>query len=323
MRHGESDQRQITYSDPNTELLPAVAGLSSGTVTAIAASSATAAIAAGIQSGKLGAAFQTGLIAAASAFAFAEVGAATDGDFNAKGFNAAGKSADDYFGTLQHFENIAGHAAVGCASGALSGGDCGSSAFAGAAGAFAGPKLISMGAAGGATAAAVIGGTASVIGGGKFENGAMTGAFGYLFNAWADSQKDVTATIEGTTAQSSKLGGTTAYGYNTNTDVFVALPDENLRGYDVLITVNGQSVIAPVGDIGPWNGGHTRSGANLNDQYWENNQRPQAETGTDLRGRTTNKAGIDISAALARQLGLKGNTKIEWRGLPPSPMRRD
>src|SRR5260221_6991248 len=99
VRHGESDQRQITYSDPNTELLPAVAGLSSGTVTAIAASSATAAIAAGIQSGKLGAAFQTGLIAPASAFAFAEVGAATDGDFNAKGFNAAGKSADDYFGT--------------------------------------------------------------------------------------------------------------------------------------------------------------------------------------------------------------------------------
>jgi hypothetical protein len=28
----------------------------------------------------------------------------------------------------------------------------------------------------------VIGGTASVIGGGKFENGAITGAFGYLFN---------------------------------------------------------------------------------------------------------------------------------------------
>jgi hypothetical protein len=102
------------------ELLPAVAGLSSGTVTAIAASSATAAIATGIQSGKLGAAFQASLITAASAFAFAEVGMATNGDFDAKGFNAAGKSADDYFATLQHFENIAGHAAVGCASGALS-----------------------------------------------------------------------------------------------------------------------------------------------------------------------------------------------------------
>lgn len=31
-------------------------------------------------------------------------------------------------------------------------------------------------------ASAVVGGTASVLGGGKFENGAATGAFGYLFN---------------------------------------------------------------------------------------------------------------------------------------------
>jgi len=33
-----------------------------------------------------------------------------------------------------------------------------------------------------AVAGAIIGGTASVIGGGKFENGAVTGAFGYLFS---------------------------------------------------------------------------------------------------------------------------------------------
>jgi len=38
----------------------------------------------------------------------------------------------------------------------------------------------------GAAAAAVIGGTASVIGGGKFENGAMYGAFQYLYNAVGD-----------------------------------------------------------------------------------------------------------------------------------------
>jgi hypothetical protein len=38
----------------------------------------------------------------------------------------------------------------------------------------------------GTTAAAVIGGTASVIGGGKFENGAMYGAFQYLYNAMGD-----------------------------------------------------------------------------------------------------------------------------------------
>ncbi|MDD4928798.1 MAG: hypothetical protein PHP85_05920 [Gallionella sp.] len=40
----------------------------------------------------------------------------------------------------------------------------------------------------GVVARAVLGGTASVIGGGKFANGAMTGAYGYLFNKLAHSQ---------------------------------------------------------------------------------------------------------------------------------------
>jgi hypothetical protein len=38
---------------------------------------------------------------------------------------------------------------------------------------------------GGTIVSAVIGGTASVLGGGKFENGATTAAFGYLFNCFA------------------------------------------------------------------------------------------------------------------------------------------
>ena len=37
----------------------------------------------------------------------------------------------------------------------------------------------------GAAASALIGGTASVIGGGKFANGALSGSFGYLYNFWA------------------------------------------------------------------------------------------------------------------------------------------
>lgn len=39
----------------------------------------------------------------------------------------------------------------------------------------------------GVTAAAVVGGTASALGGGKFANGAVSGAFSYLFN-WASRQ---------------------------------------------------------------------------------------------------------------------------------------
>ena len=61
---------------------------------------------------------------------------------------------------------------------------------------------------------------------------------------------------------------------------------------------------------------HDNEEPDFNDPYWDNNDRPQAECGTDKRGRKTNRAGIDISATLAEKLGLKGNTKIRWRGLP-------
>ena len=45
----------------------------------------------------------------------------------------------------------------------------------------------------GLVASSVIGGTASVIGGGKFSNGATTGAFGYFFNAATHSySRDLT-----------------------------------------------------------------------------------------------------------------------------------
>ncbi len=148
--------------------------------------------------------------------------------------------------------------------------------------------------------------------------------YGYVLNEpvnWVDpwgltwtDWHEVTATIEGTTADG--LKAMTPYGFRTDTDPFVALPSEGLEGRRVEIEVNGMRVEADAGDIGPWNGGHTRSGRSLNDPYWEENARPQAECGTDLRGRRTNRAGIDISATLARQLGLRGTTRVRWRGLP-------
>jgi RHS repeat-associated protein len=133
---------------------------------------------------------------------------------------------------------------------------------------------------------------------------------------WTDWQETIFATLEGTTAESSKLKSKTSYGFDTNTDLFVALPDENLKGKKIEIEVNGKTIIVDVGDVGPWNGGHSRKGTDFNDPYWDNNQRPQAECGKDKRGRTTNKAGIDISAALTKKLGLKGNVRLRWRGLP-------
>ncbi|WP_294043161.1 hypothetical protein, partial [Thiolapillus sp.] len=53
---------------------------------------------------------------------------------------------------------------------------------------------------GGAAASAIIGGTASTLSGGKFANGALSGAFGYLFNQWAHSysqQYDCIGTCHG------------------------------------------------------------------------------------------------------------------------------
>ena len=83
------------------------------------------------------------------------------------------------------FGNIVSHGVIGCASTSLSGGNCGSGALSGAFGSFAtqnmpdglqGNRVYEF------AYVSAVGGTASVIGGGKFANGAETAAYGYLFN---------------------------------------------------------------------------------------------------------------------------------------------
>ena len=75
----------------------------------------------------------------------------------------------------------------------------------------------------------------------------------------------------------------------------------------VRVTHQGKSVDCPVVDVGPWN---------TNDvAYVLSGQRPQAETGTDLRGRRTNLAGIDLTPAAAEIIDLPGKGLVEWRFL--------
>ena len=106
------------------------------------------------------------------------VGGATGALFHGVGTLAKGiESAAGAFAFT-----VAGHSAVGCASATASGGSCVSGALSAGFAAFAGPLIPSEAALVGR---AVIGGTASVIGGGKFQNGAVTAAFGYLFNEMA------------------------------------------------------------------------------------------------------------------------------------------
>ena len=127
----------------------------------------------GITSGDLGMALRAGFIAAVTAVAFDFIGTATAGNFLAK---------------------VAGHAAVGCLSAVASGGKCGPGALAAgvsAAGtplidaAFRNPQGNFGDMIGGTVASSILGGLGSVAGGGKFANGAVMGAFGYLFNRMA------------------------------------------------------------------------------------------------------------------------------------------
>jgi len=61
---------------------------------------------------------------------------------------------------------------------------------------------------------------------------------------------------------------------------------------------------ARVLDVGPWN--------DDDDAYVFGNLRPQAESGTDRRGRTTNKAGIDLSEFVWHKLGMQDNGLVDW-----------
>lgn len=77
---------------------------------------------------------------------------------------------------------IGSNALMGCVQAGSSGGKCGPSALAGAMTAFAGPLIPDLGVVGNAVTKAALGGASSVVGGGKFKNGAITSAFAYLFD---------------------------------------------------------------------------------------------------------------------------------------------
>ena len=92
----------------------------------------------------------------------------------------------------------------------------------------------------------------------------------------------------------------------TDSELGVALPARvaNPRP-QVRVTnpANGRSIVCNIVDVGPWN---------TDDPYWENGGRPQAESGTDHRGRPTNHAGIDLTPAAARAIGIPGKGKVDW-----------
>jgi hypothetical protein len=147
------------------------AGMLGGSATAAAIANGAAAgfVSSAISSGTLKGAVQ----GAFSGALFASIG-------------AYGKIGDWSDATL-----VAAHAGAGCLSAVAGGGRCGAGALpAGLSklATVAGPEWLKhpgpdgLKIAGGVAFSAVVGGTASRLGGGKFANGAQTAAFGYLFN---------------------------------------------------------------------------------------------------------------------------------------------
>lgn len=92
----------------------------------------------------------------------------------------------------------------------------------------------------------------------------------------------------------------------TNTELGCALP-YRFKGARPQIVVsnvaNGRTVVVDIVDVGPWN---------INDPYWQTGARPQAESGTDIMGRPTNKAGLDLTPAAAKYIGTYGKGVVNW-----------
>ena len=106
------------------------------------------------------------------------------------------------------------------------------------------------------------------------------------------------------------VGHKTASGYIIDKVVpFVALPYWAVVGrfLKVLNPENGRWAYAVVLDLGPWNT-HDRD-------YVLDGARPQAESGTDTTGRTTNGAGIDLGERVWFLLGMTDNGPVSWEFL--------
>ena len=93
----------------------------------------------------------------------------------------------------------------------------------------------------------------------------------------------------------------------TDSELGVALPSRlsvrPLPKVRVFNSATQASVVCGIVDVGPWN---------IDDPYWETGARPQAESGVDHRGRPTNHAGIDLTPAAARTIGIPGKGQVDW-----------
>lgn len=127
---------------------------------------------------------------------------------------------------------------------------------------------------------------------------------------------------DGVTSSTSAYDGKLIHG---DTELAGALPF-HFPGTPPVVRVfyNGRTADVPVRDVGPWN---------THDPYWQTaGARPQAETGTDMSGRKTNHAGIDLTPLVWTALGYAGDPRnataqVSWdfvsvldAATPPAPL---
>lgn len=123
-------------------------------------------------------AITSGTLEGATKGAFSAALFAGVGDFlNASGSFSGGTNYGEWSA-----QGIALHSVAGCVTSVTSGGKCGPGALSAAFSQAALPLKSGLDPYSGTFVSAAIGGTASVLGGGKFANGARTAAYGYLFN---------------------------------------------------------------------------------------------------------------------------------------------
>jgi N-acetylmuramoyl-L-alanine amidase len=123
---------------------------------------------------------------------------------------------------------------------------------------------------------------------------------------------NITATVFGGSSETEK----SAYDEHviSETEVCVALP-WRFEGERPLVEVSGPSgtAVGTIEDVGPWM---------IDDDYWSRNVRPLVEEyyakGKPLprgpnKGRVpSNDAGIDLSPAMAKKVGVDGKGKVGW-----------
>lgn len=101
--------------------------------------------------------------------------------------------------------------------------------------------------------------------------------------------------------------------YMSASTVAAALPDRSALRRRLRVHYKGRTLDMPVIDLGPWN---------IRDPYWQTGSKPRAQTAHETGGRDdmgrrpSNPAGIDLSWAAWKQLGIASPSNhsdwVEW-----------